>query len=158
MLTPAQVAQRANITAQSIRNYSRDYGELLSSQARGNDGPRLYTDEDVQILCTVADLRKAGVSRAEIIARIRDEQAPPIIEGVATTLNENPQTLKTALNEAFAPLAIQSSVLARFDAIERRLDTRDRQAMLWHIGTGIWIGMVLMGSIFLAVWLAVNGV
>jgi len=158
MQTPAQVARKANVTAQSIRNWSRDYADLLSPAARGEAGSRLYTDEDVQILCTIATLRKSGVPPGEVAGRVRNEDVPPFIEATANAPSNEPQEpLKTGLDATFALQLVQPTLNGRFEAIERRLEARDRQAALWTLGTGIWIGMVVMAAIFFAVWLAVNG-
>lgn len=158
MQTPAQVARKANVTAQSIRNYSRDYADLLSPAARGDDGPRLYTDKDVDTLCTIAALRKSGVPPHEVAGRVRNGDAPPIVDVVANApLNDPQEALKAGQEASFAIQIVQSTLNARFEAIERRFEARERGALWWAWGQGIWLGMVLMGAIFFAMWLLVNG-
>lgn len=157
MYTASQVAQKVNITSQSVRNYSSTYAEFLSPGARGEDGTRLYSDEDVQVLSTVAGLRKTGVSHAEIIERLRHQQAPSVIEGVATPLNEVDETPKQPLNEALATIDVQSSILERFEAIERRLDTQDLNAIYQAEKRGATLALVAMGFLLLLAWLLVNG-
>jgi DNA-binding transcriptional MerR regulator len=157
MYTASQVAQKVNITSQSVRNYSGTYAEFLSPGASGEDGTRLYTDEDVEVLRTVAGLRKTRMPHAEITERLRSQQAPPIIEGVATTLNEATETQKQPLNEALDPLAIPSSILARFEAVERRLDTQDKHAIYQAERRGATLALVAVGFLLLLAWLLVNG-
>lgn len=143
MQTPTQVAKKANVSAQSIRNYSTEYADLLSETASRTHGPRLYTDEDVQVLCTIAYLRRAGVPRDEIAERIRNEEVPPLIEVSANALSTEPQQpLKTASNEALV--------------VHMALSAMQRQ-MLWSHGVAFYLGMVTMGLIFYIIWWAVNG-
>jgi DNA-binding transcriptional MerR regulator len=158
MKTPTQVAKQANVTAQTIRNYSTDYGALLSPSARGDAGPRLYSDEDVQILCTIAALRKSGIPPAEIAERIHNETAPSVIDLTPNAVSNAPQNgLKEGRSDVVSPQMVLSTINGRFEAIERRIEARERQAHLWTLGTGVWIGMVLMAAIFFAVWITVNG-
>jgi DNA-binding transcriptional MerR regulator len=158
MQTPSQVAKQANVTAQTIRNYSTDYGALLSPSARGEAGPRLYTDKDVEILCAIAALRKSGAPPAEVAQRIQSEAAPPVID---VTLNEPSNQAQEALNlsrsDVLTPQMVLSTINGRMSALERRLDTRDREAFWWALGMGIWIGIVIMGAMFFVLWIAVRG-
>lgn len=137
--TPIQVARRANVAVQSIRNWSRDYAEFLSPGARGETGPRLYSDEDMSVLCAVAALRKSGVNRAEVVARLREE-TPGVVDvqptPTATPLPTEGQ--KTRLDDALALYAVQSSLQSRVEALERRVDRHvDR------LVTGIILGVAL---------------
>lgn len=141
MYTPAQVAKRANAHPNSIRNWAREYAELLSPAARGETGPRLFSDEDVEVLCAVAALRKSGVSPSEVAQRIRKrEQTPPVIDVEATTsLQEGPQALQTTDK---APEAIQigySNLQSRVEALERRVENGASQLI-----TGIVIGAAVV--------------
>lgn len=158
MLTPTQVAKQANVTAQTIRNYSADYGTLLSPSARGDDGPRLYSDEDVQILCTIAALRKSGVPPGEILERVSDEAAPSVIDLTPNATSNTPQNgIKEGRSDVVSPQMVLSTINGRFASLERRFEARERQAHIWALGMGVWIGMVLMGAIFFAVWITVHG-
>lgn len=133
--TPIQVARRANCAVQSIRNWSRDYAEFLSPGARGEAGPRLYSDEDVSILCAVAALRKSGVARAEVVARLREE-VPGVVDVEATP--QPTQATRTAQNEALALYAAQSGLQSRVEALERRMEGHTDRLV-----TGIILGMAL---------------
>jgi DNA-binding transcriptional MerR regulator len=155
MQTPTQVAKKANVTAQTIRNYGDTYAALLSPSGTAN--PRLYTDEDVEILCTIASLRRAGVPHDEIVERIQNQDVPPLIDLAANVPSNEPQEpLKTASNEALATVDVQSMLEAHFEAVERAQRVQVRRA-LWSHGVAFYLGMVTMGAIFLAVWWLVNG-
>lgn len=114
MTTPAQVARLANVTPQTIRNYTREYAHLLSPQASGKAGPRLFTDEDVRVLCTIADLRKSGVPPHEIANHLR-EDAPTIID-------MTPQSPQNADFSPDLPALVESVMVARFDAMQKQID------------------------------------
>lgn len=133
--TPIQVARRANVVVQSIRNWSRDYAEFLSPGARGEAGPRLYSDEDVSVLCAVAALRKSGVARAEVVARLRDE-VPGVVDVEPT--QQPTQATNAGQGEALALYAVQSSLQSRVEALERRMEGHTDRLV-----TGIILGMAL---------------
>ena len=126
--TTRQLAKLAGISEQSARNYSRDYADLLSPQARGEAGPRLFDDEDVQTLCTIAALRRENVPRAEIIARLR--QGDIVVEATPSPQHATPN----ATDAPHAPLATQvalSTIQRQIDAIQRNQTTLLRAAVLW---------------------------
>lgn len=158
MQTPSQVARRANVSSQTIRNYSRDYAELLSPSANGSDGPRLFTDDDVNTLCSIAALRKSGVPPGDVAERIRNGQMPPVIDvALNAPSNDVQEGQKTGQNDVFALQLVQSSLNDRLNAIERRLEGQDRNAIWWARGEGILIGMVAMMGLLVLAWLLVNG-
>lgn len=163
MQTPAQVAQQANVTAQTIRNYSREFAELLSPSAHGKDGPRLYTDEDVETLCTIAALRKSGLRRDEVMERIRHVDVPSVVDVEPEPQNDTQTSLQESLQSFLAPQTVQSSVTVRFEAIERRFlaledmqTTLLRAALLWGVLLGA-IGAFALGAFILwVIWLTIN--
>lgn len=161
MQTPKQVADRANVNAQTIRNYSTKYADLLSPQASGQFGPRLYTDEDVEILCTIAALRRAGVDASQVAERIRNHDVPPIVDLTSSpsneAINQPHEASKPAQDVAFALQLVQPTLNGRFEAIERRLEAREKGERWWAWGLGFWTGMIFMGVVQLIVWLLVNG-
>lgn len=141
-LTPIQVARRANVAVQSVRNWSVTYGEFLSAQARGEAGPRLYDDEDVQVLCAVAALRKSGVSTGDVVERLRQDRHG-VVDVVAETNVEDatPQATegqKAGQNEALAYMVVQSSLQSRLEALERRMDSHTDRLI-----TGLLLGVAL---------------
>lgn len=163
MQTPAQVAQQANVTAQTIRNYSREFAELLSPSAHGKDGPRLYTNNDVETLCTIAALRKSGLHRDEVLARLQNTGVPPVVDVKPEPQNETQISLQESLQSFLAPQTVQSSVVVRFEALERRFlaledmqTTLLRTALLWGVLLGA-IGAFALGAFVLwIIWLTIN--
>lgn len=155
MYTPAQIAQRANVHPNSIRNWSRDYADFLSAGARGDNGPRLFDDADLSILCAVAALRKSGVAAADVPAHLRTIS---VVDSLQTPTQIAPPAPQEGQGNAVGIQLVYSSLQSRMEAIERRMVAREQRAYWWVLGTGIWIGVVLMAAIFFAVWLAVNGV
>lgn len=170
MRTPSDVAKLVHVDPQTIRNYTERYGHLLSPHA--NRRPRLFTDEDVDVLCAIAELRKAGVPLDEIEQHLQKDAPPPIIDATPQTPPKEPLTpsnefLSLAPHE-WAELRRLPEVRTRIEAIEqkmqnhmvelrvelRRRHTADR---VWYIGMGVWIGMVTTGTIFFLMWLLVNG-
>lgn len=154
-LTTRQAAEAAKISEQSARNYTRWYGALLSPSARGVNGPRLFDDEDTRTLCAIADLRRQNVPQAEIIERLR--RGDIYIDATHNKPQQEPQTPKTGQDAPLVRLEVPSIITSRFDAIERRMDAQERKRDVWLVGTGVWLGMLLMGAIFFTMWLAVNG-
>lgn len=148
--TTRQLAKIAAISEGTVRNYTRDYAELLSPAGRGDVGSRLFSDDDVQIICTIATLRKEDVPRAEIMERL---QRGDIIVDPATRPQQATTSPQEGQGAQLATIDVLPMALARFEAIERRLDAQERADVLWHIGTGIWIGIVFSGLLLWVLWL-----
>lgn len=141
MYTPAQVARRANAHPNSIRNWAREYGELLSAAARGETGPRLFDDADVDILCAIAALRKSGVPPSEVVGRIRArEDAPPVVDVAATpSAQESLQAIQMPDKASDAIQIGYSGLQSRVEVLERRVDNGASQLV-----TGIVIGAAVV--------------
>jgi DNA-binding transcriptional MerR regulator len=150
MLTPIQVAKKANVSVNSVRNWSREYADLLSLEARGENGPRLFSEEDAETICTIAALRKSGVPPTEIADRISNQDVPPIVDAIPEPLQSTLQEPTTALQMLQdAPLALHvahNALQSRVESLERRVEAdiarielqqRERLNMLV---TGIVIG------------------
>jgi DNA-binding transcriptional MerR regulator len=155
MLTPSQVAKRANVSGQTIRNYSSEYAELLSPTASVKNGTRLYTDEDVQILCAIAELRKAGIPPGEIVARLQSD-IPTIVDVDSNEPIKDPQEpLETVQEALLAPQMLLPTLNARFEAIERQIEAQERrQHDRWTIIAlsfiaGMVAALVLFGVAYL---------
>ena len=83
MFTPKQVANRLGLSSTTIRNYSHLWADYLSPSANPQAGqPRVYTEDDLAVLTTVAAMRDSQVSteaiRAALDAGQRLEPAPPV--------------------------------------------------------------------------------
>lgn len=91
--------------------------------------------------------------RAEIIERL---QRGDIVIDAATSPQQAHNKPQEGQGTQLATTDVQPIYIGRFEAIERRLDAQDRGAMLWHIGTGIWIGIVFSGLLLWLLWLVVG--
>ncbi len=82
MFTPKQVADSLNLSSTTIRNYSRLWSEYLSPSANPQAGQgRLYTEDDLAVMATIAALRDnqatADQIREALDAGQRLEPIPP---------------------------------------------------------------------------------
>ena len=58
MFTPKQVADQLGLSGTTIRNYSRLWSDYLSPTANPQAGqPRLYSEDDLAVITTIAALR-----------------------------------------------------------------------------------------------------
>lgn len=118
-LTTRELARLAKISEQSVRNYTRDYAELLSPQARGETGNRLFDDADVQTLCAIAELRRENVPPDTIRERL---SRGDVYIDVATDDHNTPQQATSAQEGPQAhvlALVVQHDLERRLDAVER---------------------------------------
>lgn len=160
MLTTQQVADRANIHPNTVRKYSGQYAALLSHHARGEDGARLFTDEDVDTLCAIAALRRTGMHATAIVEQLGEAAAPSVIDLAPT---EATQTAHAGHTDATQPLAVQSiqhaayiALHARVARVERHQDALIRAAL---VRGAIWgaIGALAVGAFYLWVlWLTMS--
>lgn len=153
MTTTRQLARIAGIAEQTVRNYSRDYAELLSPAGRGDVGARLFSDDDVQIICTVATLRREDVPRADIIARL--QRGDIVVEATPSPHQATPNA-QAGQDAPQSLLLLRADVQRQIDALAYAQRTQASRA-LWSHGVAFWLGMVTMGAIFYFVWWLVNG-
>jgi DNA-binding transcriptional MerR regulator len=145
LYTPAQVAQRAGIHPNTARNWSRDYAAFLTPAARGEAGPRLYSDEDLSLLCAIAALRKSGVPANEIPTHL---QRPSAIVDVEPTI-EPTTTLQAPQKPADVTLAlqaVQSSLQAQIDALRADMRAQREDKLTWFI-LGFAMAVVLVAVV-----------
>lgn len=145
--TTRQVAKLAGIGDQTLRNWTDQYGELLSPLARGDSGPRLFNDEDVQVICSIATLRRDGIPPVEVIERLG--RGDVYIEATPNS----PQTTPSATQASQTALVAPSSVLARLDALERTQRLLLRAAVLWGALWGAVAALALGGFVLWALYL-----
>lgn len=82
MFTPKQVADSLNLSSTTIRNYSRLWADYLSPSANPQAGQgRIYTEDDLAVMATIAALRDSQATtdqiRAALDAGQRLEPMPP---------------------------------------------------------------------------------
>jgi DNA-binding transcriptional MerR regulator len=155
LYTPSQVAKNANCHPNSIRNWSKEYADLLSPGASGEAGPRLYTDKDAEILYAIAVLRKSGVQSEEVGRIIRERVMPPYID---VTPQDAPQALQTPTVIQSSTPDVYNALQAQIDALARRVDSqpaelraahRDR---LWIFVAGLTAGVVIAICVVYVMW------
>lgn len=151
--TTRQLAKIAAISEGTVRNYTRDYAELLSPAGRGDVGARLFSDNDVQILCTIAALRKEDVPRAEILERL---QRGDIVVDATTSPQQATTSPQEGQGAHLATVDVQPIILARLDAVERHQATLLRAAMLWGALLGAIAALVFAGFVVWVLWLVVG--
>lgn len=157
MLTTREVAELAEVSEQSARNYTRQYRALLSPRARGDLGQRLFDDEDARIFCAIADLRRRNVpqdkiieqlQRGDIIIDLAPQQAQHAPQQQAT--NSTTTSQNTALEATQALMLVRSDLQRQINALRRSQAILLRGAVLWGVVLGA-IGALAAGSFVL--WL-----
>jgi DNA-binding transcriptional MerR regulator len=151
MLTVSQVARKAKVSPNTVRNHVRDFPDLFSEAARGLKGNRLFNDDDVEALCSLVALKDSGMPLAEAAMRLRSQEAPSVIDIDATPLQHTANAPQTP---QMAPDALQAILLSH-NSLQRQIDDlrRAQRRDLWTHGMAFYLGMVTMGSIFYLVWL-----
>lgn len=143
MISPSQLAKMTNIHPNSVRNWSREFGEFFTPEARGDVGKRSYMEADVEAMRVIAALKKSGASNEEIRQRLRDHDAPSVVDVPPSppTLNlHEPTPNSGASHEVTLALhAIQSNLQAQIDALRADVETRDQKRV------NIWATAFILG-------------
>lgn len=153
MYTTHQVAQRAHVSDNTIRHYVRDYPDLVSPAARGENGARLFVEEDLQALCTLAALKRSGMPLPEAAERVRNQDVPPVIDVEAQpSLQESATSLQAPFAETLTLQQVYITLQRDHAALQRRHEAHLRR-QLWTHGVAFYLGVVTMGVVFWLVWL-----
>jgi DNA-binding transcriptional MerR regulator len=118
-LTIAEAAERAGISAHTIRYYER--AGLLAPIERTDSGHRRFADEDIEWIVVITKLRATGMP----IRRIR-EYAELVREGDGNELE------RLALLESH-----REDVLRRLDEVQRNLELVDYKIALYRKRLGL---------------------
>lgn len=154
MLTVSQVAKKARVAPNTVRNHVRDYPDLFSEAARGLKGNRLFNGDDVEALCNLVALKDSGMPLAEAAARLRSQEAPSVIDVAATSMQEA-SSQNTALDAPLALLLVQSDLQRQITALRRSQTILLRAAVLWGALWGA-VAALAAGAFFLWVlWFVV---
>ena len=155
--TPAQAAQLLNIHGNTVRTWCTEYGDVLSDGARSR--PRLLSPVDVATLQHVSALRAEGLSRSEVLERLRqlptEDRTQPYID--APTMPPAPletppvQQLPATVDVSALFVDLASMVDARatqtqedVKRIDARLRTLESRRLLYSgVAIGIVAGLVL---------------
>lgn len=152
MLTTQQVAERANIHVNTVRKYTSQYSDLLSPQARGEDGARLFTDADVDTLCAVAALRRTGMHATAIVEQLTEAASPTVIDIAPTDSTQTPHAPDTDTTRGVVVHSMQHTAYmalhARVERVERNQDALIRAAL---VRGALWgaIGAFALGGFYL---------
>lgn len=158
--TPAQVAALLDVHANTIRQWTSEYSEVLSTSAQAR--PRLLLPADVAVLQLVQALRAEGLAPSDVLDRLRqtptaDRTAPyvdavPAVPAQATETPVAPPVTSLAHVDVSAVLLdVATLVDSRLTATQediRRLDARvartETQRLLWTgVAIGVALGLVL---------------
>lgn len=153
------MAEIAGVSEQTVRNYTRRYGELLSPQARGETGARLFSDQDVQIFCSIASLSRENIPPNEILGRIK--QGDVFVElANHTTPQQATQSPQSAAAANTAMLAAARDALDASNAIlliqSQMVEIKATQAVLLRAAAlwGALLGsIVTLAAIAVVVWI-----
>jgi len=114
----------------TLRTWIDQYGEYLSKHAAPPAGQqRRVTDQDIAVLRLVADLRKQGKRRGDIVARL-SETKPQAGEIIAPTVQENDAQrfatpAQTAQDALLLPM-LTDAMDKRLDALQRHIERVER--------------------------------
>lgn len=154
--TTRQLSKIAGVSEQTVRNYTREFGPLLSPAARGEGGTRLFDDQDVQTFCAVVDLRRENVPQAEIIERL--QRGDIYIDAVGHTTPQQEatsqtQATQTALLSQEVLMMVRSDLQRQINALRRTQTILLRGAVLWGVVLGAIGAMVAGGFVLWLLWL-----
>lgn len=131
MFTPKQVADSLGLSSTTIRIYSAKWSDYLSPAANPEAGqPRLYSDDDLAVLATIAALRDnqatADQIRDALDAGQRLEPARPPLEHTRTTADQAGQPAAADQAQQAADRAAASTAIEiyrdRVNTLEARAD------------------------------------
>ncbi len=101
----------------------------------------------------IAKTREKGFSCEKLAETIAVEKGVT----VTSSPQEPPRSLQATQEPSTALQAIQSSLQARLDAVERRIEARAKQAEWLAWINGMTFGLALATVLFVLLWLLVNG-
>lgn len=108
LLQPSEVARRLDISASTLRRWSAEFSGFLSNGAgrpepsfQGEAGHRRYTTGDVQVLATVGDMLKQGLTYRQIEGHLSQDRSSSDSSGSESTAVVPAGTSHRALNPAF---------------------------------------------------------
>lgn len=155
MLTVSQVARQADIAPNTVRGYVKKFPDLFSEAATPLQGERRFNSDDVATICSLSALKNSGMPLTEAAERLRSQEAPAMIDAVATPL-QAPASPQTALDAPQAPIVVYADLQARIEAIERRQDVLLRAAALWGALWGAVAALAFAAFVELLWWLSMR--
>ena len=105
-LRPADIAKECTVSVGTVRSWCTEFSEFLSAGANPTDGDRKLNEDDLKMCKRIAQLRKAGMSKAQIILRLREtaiekstEKPTEALQIVEESPQETPQATVVALDD-----------------------------------------------------------
>ena len=166
--TPAQVAALLDVHANTIRQWTSEFGEVLSESAQAR--PRLLLPSDVAVLQLVQQLRAEGLPRSDVLERLRQtptaDRTAPYVDAAPAVREESTETPTAPATAPLVPLDVSAALFdmaqhvdTRLTATQedvRRLDARiaqiESKRLLWTgVAIGVALGLVL--GVILAIML-----
>lgn len=161
----AEIAKALGVTTNTIRNWTKLYGEHLSAGAQPAAGQeRSYNQRDLAVLRYVQGCVKQGMQHTEIALRLTETT---ISEAETAEAAPGPaQAQETAPEASLLPLQVVQASIERFDSLQATLQRqaerleaiegqqsrlREQRFNTWVLVAGIAIGVVLTVA---AIWLA----
>ena len=134
MYTPKQVADRLGLSGTTIRNYSRLWSDYLSPSANPQAGqPRIYSEDDIAVITTIAALRenqattdqiRAALDAGQRLESMRPVEEPPPADQSPDHDQQAADHARAAVNAAESAIAIYRDRVTAVEA--RNQDLTDR--------------------------------
>ena len=134
MYTPKQVADRLGLSGTTIRNYSRLWSDYLSPSANPQAGqPRIYSEDDIAVITTIAALRenqattdqiRAALDAGQRLESMRPVEEPPPGDQSPDHDQQAADHARAAVNAAENAIAIYRDRVTAVEA--RNQDLTDR--------------------------------
>lgn len=128
---PADIAKECKVSVGTVRNWCTDYADFLSTGANPVDGDRKLSETDLEVCKYIAGLRQEGMSKPQIVLRLRETSFGTIETGNPTDKPvEAIQSQQTSLQDAHsAPESTAVLSIQIFDAINmqnRKIEALER--------------------------------
>ena len=159
-LRPADIAKECGVSVGTVRNWCADYAEFLSPRANPNDGNRLLNERDLEICRYIAGLRKEGMSKPQIILRLREtsfghvDTEQPIANPIEP-LQSQQESLQEGLQQAPGVIVALEAMQRQIDAIQQAAQQADRRRFdpVTSIGLGFVGGLLFCAILIMLAWL-----
>ena len=131
MMRPSEVADRLDVSTASIRSWSADFAEFLSSKAAGGEGRhRAYDEQDARVLAVVGILKLEGMTKDDIRATLitmQDEDWIDLPPMPAAPPGVGPVPMIPAHSAATEIQTLHVSHMREIAILEDRIDTLETQ-------------------------------
>lgn len=154
-----EIAKTFGVDPNTVRNWCERYAEYLSDAAKPpTGGVRLFSSRDFTVLSFVNSALNGGMIHDEIAMKMAETSFNAGESDIILSYIDipPPQTKITTQETQYVVIELPSTAIARFEAIERRLDARDRSIMLWGALWGAIAALGLGAFVLWVLWLVVG--